>query len=158
MIQVEYSFCRIRLPAIGLMLPWQLVAAHEPGPMYFIGSEPVSAFAETEDAAAAEAESFGLERAASRAVPSSADAFPKAGASGETQAAHSTAASQQVLWAIFIQNAGRVCRFIIVGVAGKSTMRRCLFRSVARKGNGLLFTGRQCASSMQENPNLTLRR
>src|SRR3974390_3313725 len=37
-IHVEYSFCRIRLPATGLTLPWQLVAAHEPGPMYLIGS------------------------------------------------------------------------------------------------------------------------
>ena len=28
---------------------------------------------------------------------------------------------------------------------------RCLFRGVARKGNGLLFTEGQGASSMQEN-------
>jgi len=27
----------IRLPAIGFTLPWQLVAAHEPGPMYLLG-------------------------------------------------------------------------------------------------------------------------
>ena len=38
MIHVEYSFCKIRLPAMGFTLPWQLVAAHEPGPMYLIGS------------------------------------------------------------------------------------------------------------------------
>lgn len=37
-IHVEYSFCRIRLPATGLTLPWQLVAAHEPGPMYLLVS------------------------------------------------------------------------------------------------------------------------
>src|SRR5213078_4753726 len=37
-IQVEYSFCKIRLPAMGLTLPWQLVAAHDPGPMYLTGS------------------------------------------------------------------------------------------------------------------------
>lgn len=37
-IHVEYSFCKMRLPAIGLTLPWQLVAAQEPGPMYFTGS------------------------------------------------------------------------------------------------------------------------
>src|SRR5271170_44668 len=34
MIQVEYSFCRMRLLATGLTLPWQLVAAQEPGPTY----------------------------------------------------------------------------------------------------------------------------
>src|SRR5271154_3633205 len=34
MIQVEYSFCKIRLLATGLTLPWQLVAAQEPGPTY----------------------------------------------------------------------------------------------------------------------------
>jgi len=28
----------MRLPAIGFTLPWQLVAAQEPGPMYFVGS------------------------------------------------------------------------------------------------------------------------
>src|SRR5437588_3211 len=28
----------MRLPAIGLTLPWQLVAAHDPGPMYLTGS------------------------------------------------------------------------------------------------------------------------
>ena len=39
-IHVEYSFCRILLPATGLTLPWQLVAAQEPGPMYFTGSLP----------------------------------------------------------------------------------------------------------------------
>jgi hypothetical protein len=38
MIHVEYSFCKIRLPRTGLMLPWQLVAAQEPGPMYLPGS------------------------------------------------------------------------------------------------------------------------
>ena len=28
----------MRLPATGLTLPWQLVAAQEPGPIYFTGS------------------------------------------------------------------------------------------------------------------------
>lgn len=28
----------MRLPAMGLTLPWQLVAAQEPGPIYFLGS------------------------------------------------------------------------------------------------------------------------
>jgi hypothetical protein len=28
----------MRLPATGFTLPWQLVAAQEPGPMYFDGS------------------------------------------------------------------------------------------------------------------------
>jgi hypothetical protein len=28
----------MRLPATGLTLPWQLVAAQEPGPRYFCGS------------------------------------------------------------------------------------------------------------------------
>jgi hypothetical protein len=28
----------MRLPAMGFTLPWQLVAAQEPGPMYLIGS------------------------------------------------------------------------------------------------------------------------
>jgi hypothetical protein len=28
----------MRLPATGFTLPWQLVAAHEPGPMYLTGS------------------------------------------------------------------------------------------------------------------------
>ena len=37
-IQVEYSFCRMRLPITGLTLPWQLVAAQDPGPIYFTGS------------------------------------------------------------------------------------------------------------------------
>src|SRR5882762_10777991 len=37
-IQVVYSVCRMRLSATGLTLPWQLVAAQEPGPIYFIGS------------------------------------------------------------------------------------------------------------------------
>ena len=46
-IQVEYSFWKTRLPAIGFTLPWQLVAAQEPGPMYFMGSG-VSAEEETE--------------------------------------------------------------------------------------------------------------
>src|SRR5215469_14097673 len=35
---MEYSFWRTRLSATGLTLPWQLVAAQEPGPMYFCGS------------------------------------------------------------------------------------------------------------------------
>jgi len=35
---VEYSFCRIRLSATGFTLPWQLVAAQEPGPMYLADS------------------------------------------------------------------------------------------------------------------------
>src|SRR5882757_9683059 len=38
MIHVEYSFCKMRLPAMGFTLPWQLVAAQEPGPMYLLGS------------------------------------------------------------------------------------------------------------------------
>jgi hypothetical protein len=38
MIQVEYSFCRMRLSATGFTLPWQLVAAHDPGPRYFADS------------------------------------------------------------------------------------------------------------------------
>src|SRR5882724_11712806 len=38
MIHVEYSFCRIRLLATDFTLPWQLVAAHEPGPMYLLDS------------------------------------------------------------------------------------------------------------------------
>src|SRR5256886_10122358 len=38
MIHVEYSFCKIRLPAMGFTLPWQLVAAQEPGPMYLMDS------------------------------------------------------------------------------------------------------------------------
>src|SRR6202035_4870075 len=37
-IHVEYSFCRMRLSATGLTLPWQLVAAQEPGPMYLADS------------------------------------------------------------------------------------------------------------------------
>jgi hypothetical protein len=37
-IQVVYSVCRIRLSTTGLTLPWQLVAAQEPGPMYFCAS------------------------------------------------------------------------------------------------------------------------
>src|ERR1700738_5034725 len=37
-IQVEYSFCRMRLSATGFTLPWQLVAAHEPGPRYLADS------------------------------------------------------------------------------------------------------------------------
>ncbi len=40
----------------------------------------------------------------------------------------------------------------------KAAAPRCLFRSVARKGNGLLFTRELGASSMQENPYLTRRR
>jgi len=43
-------------------------------------------------------------------------------------------------------------------IDGKRRQTRCLFRGVARKGNGLLFTGRQGAGSMQENPYQTLRR
>src|SRR5580700_10816646 len=43
-IHVEYSFCRMRLPATGVTLPWQLVAAQEPGPMYFTGSPFESLF------------------------------------------------------------------------------------------------------------------
>src|SRR5437868_11677075 len=34
-IHVLYSVCKIRLPATGFTLPWQLVAAHDPGPIYF---------------------------------------------------------------------------------------------------------------------------
>jgi len=37
-IQVEYSFCKMRLPTTGFTLPWQLVAAQEPGPIYLAGS------------------------------------------------------------------------------------------------------------------------
>src|SRR4029077_7679537 len=37
-IQVLYSVCRMRLSETGFTLPWQLVAAQEPGPMYFCGS------------------------------------------------------------------------------------------------------------------------
>src|SRR5580692_10949318 len=44
MIHVEYSFWRMRLPATDLTLPWQLVAAQEPGPMYFTGSPFESLF------------------------------------------------------------------------------------------------------------------
>src|SRR6266481_2523724 len=38
MIHVEYSFCKMRLPVMGFTLPWQLVAAQEPGPMYLLNS------------------------------------------------------------------------------------------------------------------------
>jgi NADH:ubiquinone oxidoreductase subunit E len=38
MIHVEYSFCRMRLPATGFTLPWQLVDAQDPGPMYLLES------------------------------------------------------------------------------------------------------------------------
>src|SRR5229473_2250002 len=38
MIHVEYSFCKMRLPVMGFTLPWQLVAAQEPGPMYLLDS------------------------------------------------------------------------------------------------------------------------
>src|SRR5258707_15884577 len=39
-IQVVYSVCRMRLSATGFTLPWQLVAAQDPGPIYFCGSPP----------------------------------------------------------------------------------------------------------------------
>src|SRR5216684_3700155 len=42
-IQVVYSVCRMRLSATGFTLPWQLVAAHDPGPIYFCGSLPTFA-------------------------------------------------------------------------------------------------------------------
>src|SRR6202030_1514 len=37
-IHVEYSSCRMRLFATGFTLPWQLVAAQDPGPMYLCES------------------------------------------------------------------------------------------------------------------------
>jgi hypothetical protein len=59
---VEYSFWRIRLPATGLTLPWQLVAEQEPGPMYLTGSlESVEG-----EAAAEETRSRAAERSARR--------------------------------------------------------------------------------------------
>ena len=79
-------------------------------------------------------------------------------ADGKKRAAQSARRGQYELGAISIRKAGRVCRLIIVFGGRKSTPPRCLFRSVARKGNGRLFTRRWAASTMQENPFHTLRR
>src|SRR6476660_9508353 len=63
----------MRLPAIGFTLPWQLVAAHDPGPMYF----PVP--------------SFSAARPAGSALPH------------KTQPAHTSARSHTDVFAILIR-------------------------------------------------------
>src|SRR5580704_7450522 len=84
-IHVEYSFWRTRLPATGLTLPWQLVAAQEPGPMYFTGSPFESAF----DAAF---ESF--VESPDLDAPSSVADNRRATAGSSKSAAHSATCSQ----------------------------------------------------------------
>jgi hypothetical protein len=120
--------------------------------MYFMGSafesERLAAVAAgaAVDSAAAEAEFRGW------AGPSFAVAIRTAKTSVRKNATHSVARGQQDLGAICIRNDGRPI------IDWKMRQTRCLFRGVARKGNGLLFTPRQSASSMQENPYHTLRR
>ena len=91
---VEYSFCKMRLPATGLTLPWQLVAAQEPGPMYFAGSPFESAGL----AASAAGVSAGLAAEPVEVVgwagPFFAAVIRTAKASGRRSAAHSAARSQ----------------------------------------------------------------
>jgi hypothetical protein len=89
-IQVEYSFCRIRLPATGLTLPWQLVAAQEPGPIYLTGSPLESV----------EATFVGWSGPFFAAVVRTAEA------SGRRSAAHSVARSQLDWGTILIRNDG----------------------------------------------------
>src|SRR5580704_14933835 len=95
MIHVEYSFWRMRLPATGLTLPWQLVAAQEPGPMYFTGSPFESGF---DLAFESIFESADLD------APSSAADNRRATAGSSKSAAHSAACSQWGLGAIRIRD------------------------------------------------------
>src|SRR5580704_4960569 len=125
-IQVEYSFCKMRLPATGLTLPWQLVAAQEPGPMYFTGSTFESAGL----AAVAATVSRGLEAASAEtefvgsAGPFFAAAIRTAKVSARKSAAHSVARSQLDWETICIRNDGRFVRPIIVRMVRRT---RCLF-------------------------------
>lgn len=117
------------------------MAAQEPGPIYFCGSDDASAEAAIER--------FGA------GLRSFAEEMQTASANGKDSARHSAALSHRDVGAIRIRDSRRAVRLIIVW---KAAAARCLFRSVARKGNGLLFTGRQGASSMQENPYYAPRR
>lgn len=80
-IQVEYSFCKIRLPTTGVTLPWQLVAAQEPGPIYFCGCEESPAEAADDFAAGALPSFF-------------AEAVQTARTKGKGSARHNAAPSQ----------------------------------------------------------------
>jgi hypothetical protein len=106
MIHVEYSFCKMRLPATGLTLPWQLVAAQEPGPMYLMGSS-----------------------------------CAESGTAFATRNTHKTRRKDQGLEELCIQYAGLILFAYIVWRGAKSTGWSCLFGRVARKGNGVVFTG-----------------
>jgi hypothetical protein len=115
----------MRLPATGLTLPWQLVAAQEPGPMYFTGSAFASAGLASGSAGTAM-------KLAGWAGPFLAAAIRTAKVSAGKSAAHSVARSQLDWGTICIRDDGFV-RPIIVW---KMHLARCLFRGVARKGNG----------------------
>jgi glycerol kinase len=86
-------------------------------------------------------ESAGLAAGSAKIVADSAGwpgpflavAIRTAKASGRRSAAHSAARNQWELGAICIRNNGRFVRPIIVW---KVRRTRCLFRGVARKGNG----------------------
>lgn len=131
----------MRLPATGFTLPWQLVAAQEPGPMYFTGSPFESAGL----AAGVAVVSTGLKApSAETEFVGSAESFLAAAirtakVSARKSAAHSVARSQLDWGTICIRDDGRFVRSIIVW---KARLARCLFRSVARKGNGAsIYTG-----------------
>jgi len=119
-IHVVYSVCRIRLSATGFTLPWQLVAAQEPGPIYFCGSP--ADFADCAPAGIANA----------RIAPVAANAVLK-----------------QILEKKFIESWQRISSLISFNARGSQRFTRYLFRVRHEKANSLLFTLRREVISMQ---------
>jgi hypothetical protein len=89
----------MRLSATGFTLPWQLVAAHEPGPMYFCGSAVDFADCAT------------VAKARARIAPLAASALRK-----------------QSLAREFIKNRAKNLIAYIVRWQAKSTSEHCLYR------------------------------
>jgi hypothetical protein len=98
-IQVVYSVCRMRLSATGFTLPWQLVAAHEPGPIYFCGS-----------------------------LVDFADCAATANASARIALLAASALRKQSLAKEFIKNRVKNLLAYIVRWQAKSTSEHCLYR------------------------------
>lgn len=127
---MEYSFCRMRLPAIGATLPWQLVAAQDPGPMYFWGS-----FAPFCDSLCWDCESGSMFLAGCRA-PAASPRRAAGKAASKSAAAHNTVAGHTLGAIVNMQNK-RVCRLLSAGRPGDRVVFFAAWRERA-KGPHLL--------------------
>src|SRR5579864_4627039 len=119
----------MRLPATGLTLPWQLVAAHEPGPMYFTDS-PLESWSFAAAAAVS----------ADWAGPSFAAAIRTLEASSGKSATQSVARCQQDFGAICIRYDGRSFAQLSFG---SRTGRVVFFAAWSEKATGFYLQRRK---------------